>query len=82
MQDHNQIRDAARQSVYEMINRQVEDADSLIASGLIDSLSVLKLIAQLEGRLGLRLPTDQLQPDDFESIEIIVETVERVAQEP
>ena len=79
MPDQEQVRDAARQIVSEMTRRQVSDADSLISSGLIDSLSILKLINRLEGLLSVAIPPENLQPDDFDSIELIVDTVLRVA---
>jgi len=62
-----------------MVGEQVPDDESLLASGRIDSLSILKLISQLEKTLNLRLPSDRLQPDDFETIDVIVETVMRTA---
>ena len=80
MPDLQQIRTAAQEVVAEMVGRPVNDADTLISSGLIDSLSILKLIGRLEGRLNISMPTETLQPDDFDTIDYIVETVERVAQ--
>jgi len=79
MPDPNQVRVAARQIVAEMTGKKLGDGDSLIASGLIDSLSVLKLIGRLEARLSLSIAPDNLQPDDFETIDYIVDTVLRVA---
>jgi acyl carrier protein len=79
MPDAIAIRTAAREVVREMTGTAVSDADPLISSGLIDSLSILKLIARLETRLGVSIPPANLQPDDFESIDWIVDTVERVA---
>lgn len=79
MPDPNEIRTAARQVVVEMTRKEVGDGDSLISSGLIDSLSILKLISRLEGRLSVTIPPDNLQPDDFENIDYIVDTVLRVA---
>ncbi|HEY2011840.1 MAG TPA: acyl carrier protein [Bryobacteraceae bacterium] len=79
MPDPNEIRTAARQVVAEMTRKQVRDSDSLISSGLIDSLSILKLIGLLEARLSVTIPPDNLQPDDFENIDYIVDTVLRVA---
>jgi len=51
-----------------------------VSSGLIDSLSVLKLIALLETKLGVLIPPQTLQPEDFDDVDLIVETVERVAK--
>lgn len=73
------VRAAARKTVRDMTGRDISDSDSLIASGLIDSLSVLKLIGRLEENLGFALPAGNLQPDDFESVDWITETVLRVA---
>ena len=81
--DTERIRVAARDVVKGIIGaKAVKDDDSFIVSGRIDSLSVLKLIAQLEQRLGIRMPTEQLQPEDFDTIDLIVETVERVGRPP
>lgn len=81
MPDRNAIREAAKQVVSAMTGgAPVADDEPLISSGRIDSLSILKLIAQLETRLGVKIPPGNLQPDDFENIDWIVDTVERVAQ--
>lgn len=76
----SQVRKAAQEVVAEMIGKKVRDADYLISSGLIDSLSILKLIGNLETRLSVAIPAGDLQPDDFESVDFITETVLRVAQ--
>jgi acyl carrier protein len=75
MPDENLLRAAVREVVNEMAGVPVKDSDPLISSGLIDSLSILKLISRLESKLGIRIPTDHLQPDDFESVDGIVDTV-------
>ncbi|MCU1273795.1 MAG: Acyl carrier protein [Bryobacterales bacterium] len=79
MFDEDVIRFAAREVVANMVSSAITDGEPLISSGLIDSLSILKLIAKLEKKLGINIPTDNLQPDDFESVDFIVETVQRVA---
>ncbi len=81
MLNPNQVRKAAQEVVTEMIGKKVGDADSLISSGLIDSLSILKLIGNLESRLSVKIPAGDLQPDDFESVDYITDTVLRVARE-
>jgi acyl carrier protein len=80
MPTSEQIRQAAREAVAEMTGAPPGDHDLLISSGRIDSLSILKLIGRLEQKLQVRIPPSTLQPDDFDSVELIVETVERVAQ--
>jgi len=80
MPDRDQIRMAAREVVSAMVGENVADDESLISSGRIDSLSILKLISQMEGKLKVRIPPENLQPDDFENIDWIVDTVERAQQ--
>jgi len=80
MFDDHAIRTAAREVVSEIIGRSIGDNQPLISSGLIDSLSVLKLIGKLEVKLQIEIPTDGLQPDDFDDIELIVDTLRRVAK--
>jgi acyl carrier protein len=62
-----------------MVGTEVADDEPLISSGSIDSLSILKLIGALEQKLSVSIPLANLQPGDFETIEWIVETVERSA---
>jgi acyl carrier protein len=82
MHDPDAIRAAARDAVAEMIGETVADDEPLISSGRIDSLSILRLIARLEKTLHISLPPANLQPDDFETIDWIVQTVERAAVSP
>jgi acyl carrier protein len=76
--DSETVRIAARAAIKEIARCSVRDDQSIISSGLVDSLSVLKLIVALEQALSVRIPTKQLQPDDFESVDVIVKTIERV----
>jgi acyl carrier protein len=80
MPNPNEIRLAARHVVEEMVHRPVADSDPLISSGLLDSLSILKLIGRIESRLSVTIPTDSLQPDDFETIDSIADTVLRTLE--
>ena len=69
---------AARESVFETTQRTPKDSAPLVSSGLIDSLAVMKLIFRLEQKLDIPIPMDKVQPEDFDSIELIVETIQRV----
>jgi acyl carrier protein len=81
MLENETLLKAARQVVFETTRRNPADSAPLISSGLVDSLSVLRMIARLEEILGISLPTDQLQPEDFDSVDLIVETVRRVTEQ-
>jgi acyl carrier protein len=77
--DEAVVRAAARKVVEKQIGHSVGDDEALVSSGLIDSLSVVHLIAALEKELQVQLPAATLQPDDFDTIDYTVETVMRVA---
>lgn len=73
------VLDAVRDVVRGTVRKAVRDDQLLVSSGMIDSLSVLTLISALEERLQLRIPVADVQPDDFDSILTIVDTIARVA---
>ena len=79
MQDPTQTLNIIRDVVRALVGQKLRDDDAILTSGLIDSLSILKLIASLENRLGLKIPTVQVQPEDFDSVDTIRDTLERVA---
>lgn len=79
MPDVEAVKAAAREVAGGMVGRTLSDDEPLISSGLIDSLSVLTLISRLEKRLDIRVATDGLQPDDFENVDLIAETVLRAS---
>jgi acyl carrier protein len=71
-------RDLVRIAVKDIVRQDVRDDELLVSSGRIDSLSVLKLILALEDRLKLSIPPDKVQPEDFDSVNAILDTLERV----
>ena len=75
--DRENARQAAREAIAEITKRSVQDSQRIISTGMIDSLSVLKLIAVLEEKLQIQIPKEQVQPEDFDSVEIILDTIER-----
>jgi len=78
--DSQAIRSAAIEAASQLIGRPLKPGQRLVTSGWIDSLSVLKLIGLLEKKLRIVIPPETLQPEDFDEVDLIVETVERVAK--
>ena len=78
--DSETIHKRAREAASELTGRSITDEQKLVTSGLVDSLAVLKLISLLEKKLNISIPSENLQPEDFDDINLIVETVERVAK--
>jgi acyl carrier protein len=72
------MRNGVREAVVEVVGRQVKDSEAIVSSGLVDSLSVVKLILRLEQKLNVKIPRANLQPDDFDSVDQIIDTLERV----
>jgi len=78
--DRIEFRAAAREVVTAIVRQKVRDHEALVSSGLIDSLSILNLILSLEKQLGIQIPTADVQPEDFDSIDLITETLARVCR--
>ncbi len=53
------------------------DQDPLIESGIIDSFGIMSLIAFVEKEFGIHLESDELVPDNFETIAAIGQLVDR-----
>jgi acyl carrier protein len=47
---------------------KVADGDSLLDSGIVDSLGILDLVAFLEKTFSIRVGDDELDPSNFDSI--------------
>lgn len=50
----------------------------LLEEAVLDSLAILALIDELEGRYGVEIPLDKLQIEDFQTIFSIVDMVNRL----
>lgn len=59
-------------------NAKVDPNDSLLARGLIDSVGLLDLITFLETEAGVRVPDDDMVPQNFETIVAMEQLVERL----
>ena len=50
---------------------------SLISSGIVDSLALLRLIAFMEERFGVTIEDDEVVPENFETINVMKYLIER-----
>lgn len=55
--------------------------DSLIERGLVDSIGLIQLISFVETHVGIRIPDHQVTPNNFETVQAIVDLVERTRGE-
>jgi acyl carrier protein len=80
MIDVKVARPVVREVVAEMVGHSANDSEAIVSTGLIDSLSVVRLITRLEEKLKIKLPAGHLQPEDFDTVDLIMETLEREAR--
>ena len=59
-----------------------DDDESFLASGLVDSLGIGQLVAFVETTWGFRVPSSDLVPDNFDSVEKLSAYVQRNAKRP
>jgi acyl carrier protein len=57
--------------------RNVQLDDSLIDSGIVDSLGILDLVSFLEGQFGMQISDEELLPENFQTIKCIADLVKR-----
>jgi acyl carrier protein len=58
-------------------NAQLDDADSFLETGIVDSTGMLELVMFLEQNFELKIPDQDLLPENFDSIERLIKFVER-----
>jgi acyl carrier protein len=51
--------------------------EDLIAQGIIDSLAIMKLVETLERTFGIRIPDEEVVPDNFQDLGSIAQFVDR-----
>ena len=57
----------------------IEDQDNLIESGIIDSLGIMQLVAYLEGTFAVKVKDEDIVPENFESLNVIISYLERLS---
>jgi acyl carrier protein len=56
-------------------DQKIDETTLLISSGLIDSLSIVSLVAFIDKKFGVKIPDEKGTVDNFETITKIIETV-------
>lgn len=55
----------------------VDDADSLLEAGILDSIGVLQVVGFIEKQYGITVTDEEMMPDNFETLAAIAAFVER-----
>ncbi len=58
---------------------KIDPDENLFVSGHVDSLGIMRLIAHLESTLNLEIPPADLVPDNFRSVRVMAEYLDRMA---
>ncbi|HUF70777.1 MAG TPA: acyl carrier protein [Longimicrobiales bacterium] len=56
----------------------IDENEPLIDGGLIDSMGLMQLITFIEDRTGVRVPDDEVVPDNFQTVTSIDQLVQRL----
>ena len=62
---------------YDKDLRDLEPDESLLERGLLDSLSILKIVTFCEESFGITIPDQEVLPEHFESVRAIATLVGR-----
>lgn len=57
-------------------NVDFENNDALVDDGIIDSLDVISIIAEVSEQYGIVIPNDEIIPDNFNSVEALKELID------
>ena len=72
------LRTFIQQEITSLAFKKVSTDESLVKSNLLDSITMVELIVSIEERIGKRFPQHLINDENFETIETIMETVNRI----
>ena len=64
--------------VPEALKEEIDERQHLIDQGVIDSMGLLQIMTFIEERTGVRIPDDEVTPENFQTVAAIDELVERL----
>lgn len=66
------MEDFLKEQIEELTFEAVEINDSLIESGILDSITVVDLAVAIENEYGVEIPFNEIKPEHFENIDKII----------
>ena len=57
-------------------SNNLKDTDTLLESGILDSLGIMKLLSFLEEKFSVSLESGELMPENFETVKSIAGLIE------
>ena len=81
MESERRIRDyVTTELLYDRDASALGNDDSLLGPGLLDSVGILRLVSWLEEEFGIRIPDEDVVPENVESVRRLADLVERRRQ--
>jgi len=69
MIEHHEVHQKLTELFARKLNLEISSVDTdLVGTGLLDSLALVELLAQLEETFGVSISTDELELENFRSI--------------
>ena len=58
-----------------------EDEGDLVDDGIIDSIDIVSAIAEIMDFYDIEIPSEEMEPENFNSLEAIYELIQRMQEE-
>ena len=65
------LEDFLKQEIKNIAFKTVNNTDSLIASGLLSSITVVDLVVSIEEKYDIKIPFNDITNDNFDNIQLI-----------
>ncbi|VAW32770.1 hypothetical protein MNBD_CHLOROFLEXI01-1193 [hydrothermal vent metagenome] len=63
------LKEYIREELMNGSNGELDDAENLLAAGIIDSLGILRLVSFVEEKFGIEVPDEDVTIDNFQSVQ-------------
>jgi len=60
-------------------NAKLDENEDLLASGILDSLAILQVVAYIDKTLGIQVPDEDVVYDNFKSIRALTEYLSQLS---
>lgn len=77
MQIVKQLREFITANYYVAPTTKLDEVDSFLGTGILDSTGVLELVTFVEGTFGVQVDDEELVPENFDSLAALGAFVER-----
>lgn len=74
-----------KEDLIEILNKLHDDVDyesceTLIDDGILDSFDIVSIIAEINSEFDVRIPAEEIIPDNFNSLNALANLVERLQE--